>query len=212
MATLMFLIIGDLVSVLVVMIVLNLLSISYNSLTIAAKDTSPNRNWMIYISSGKKAISGLWLIFMLFGVGSILYSFYAQWDPHIGDFVSKDDFFMKLENIEAADKLDQYYDCSSVDLGMGWKFITLDYYISARNKTRPVSMVAGDLTDENGISYSNYYDDCLPKDEYYYRQEIPDNKFGKLVYRIPLNAVPGMISLSLNSTQIEISLHKRQLL
>jgi hypothetical protein len=199
-------------SVLIFIIVSNFLNISYNSLTIAIIDKSPTRGWMIYAGKGKTVIYGLLLTISLFSFGSMLYSTYAQWDPHIGEFVNRDGFYMSLDKLEATDQLDNNYVCNSLDAGVGWKFITVDYYIKSKNETRTISMLAGQLTDENGISYSNYYNECLSKEEYYYRQEIPDYKFGKLVYRLPLNAVPGKLNLMLNSTQVEISLHKRQFL
>ncbi|MGE4380277.1 MAG: hypothetical protein AB7E62_04930, partial [Methanothrix sp.] len=212
--TLTVLIIGVIVSILFFMIASNLLNIAYNLLIIAIKDTSPNRDWTIYIDQGKNAISLLFIPLFLFGLGAMVYSLYAQWNPHIGEMIYRDNVMMEVREIEAIDKLYPYYDCELV-AGTGWKFIILNYYISHINNTNHATeMRAGNLVDENGISYSNYYKDCLPKDEYYYIQKINRSMFGKLLYRIPLNAVPGKISFHTNSTSTprERSLQERPLL
>lgn len=67
--TLTVLIIGVIVSILFFMIASNLLNIAYNLLIIAIKDTSPNRDWTIYIDQGKNAISLLFIPLFLFGLG-----------------------------------------------------------------------------------------------------------------------------------------------
>ena len=212
-ATLFCLIIGCLISFLAILVVLNLLSFAYNSLIIAMKGTLPNRDWMIYISLGIIAVKGVLLIPILFGLGSMFYMNYVQWDPHIGDMTYRDNFHIQVKNIQATDKLNPDYECE-LEAGTGWKFIVLDYYISLINETKPAEMRAYSLVDEKGISYSNYYKDCIPKDEYYYIQEIKGSKFGKLLYRIPLDAVPRSISFHINGTQtpVEISLNERGLL
>jgi hypothetical protein len=213
---LMFLILGCLVSVLVFVIISNFLSLAYNSLTNAITGAWPNRDWVVYIGLGRNAFYGLWAVVILFSVGAMLYGTYILWDPHIGEWVSKDDLVdLKIENIVSTDELEKYHDCDNV-AGTVWKFIILDYYISAQNKTKPISMTAGDIVDENDISYSNYYNDCLPK-EYYYRLDPTFWNHGKLVYKIPINAVPGKIRFSVYSntsefTSVEISLHRRRLL
>lgn len=101
--------------------------------------------------------------------------------------ILKDDFFLKLDNIEATDHME--YGCNDSDTSIsGWKFVILRYYINNTGK-EPIHILPGSLVDENGVSYSNFDSDCLTKnDDFDYSKDVPpmpkeNIKFGNLVYK-----------------------------
>lgn len=150
--------------------------------------------------------------FIIIGAIGLVYTEYRTWDSHLGDYTVKDNYTFSLQYISATDKL---YDCD-VDTGSGWKFVVLRYYVNNTGK-EPIGIWPGSIVDENGVSYSNYESECLPKDDYNgydYSKDIPaqDYRFGNFAYRIPTNAIPAKITVMVNGDFITISLHKRQFL
>ncbi|VVB63786.1 Uncharacterised protein [uncultured archaeon] len=196
----------------------------YNLLATAIEGLHSNRDRMSDLFN--KIAEPFWMILRIsiaLAILLMIYSTYAQWYPHMGERTHIGDprdgqIYFAVDTIKATDRLNSS-DCFDVIAGEGWKFITLlyqAYHYSAYNVTEvaPVTMKALKLTDKNGIGYSPYYNNCLPKEEYYYQQET-DGDWRRLVYKVPTNAIPDKVEFffanptSNKNISTTISLHMR---
>jgi hypothetical protein len=196
-------------SVLYIALSLLLLAFAYPFLASAIKGSPLDGEFVRQVGSRLFSIIAPIIVMVVIG---LIFAEYRTWDPHLGDYTVKDNYTFSLQYISATDKL---YDCN-VDTGSGWKFVVLRYYVNNTGK-EPIGIWPGSIVDENGVSYSNYESECLPKDDYNgydYSKDIPaqDYRFGNFAYRVPTNAIPAKLSVMVNGDFVTISLHKRQFL
>ncbi len=131
--------------------------------------------------------------------------YYMNSNPHLGSFTHRDDYVVSIQNIMSTDKI---YDCEA---GSGWKFVTLHYYLN-NTGTEPIHIMPLRLEDDNGISYNDYESECLTDEDFDYSKEIPANDFkiGDFVYKLPSNAIPAEVVVSVKWDFLTVSLHKRK--
>jgi len=138
---------------------------------------------------------------------------YTAWDPHLSEKIKKDNFDFAITGIKAADHIE--YGCDDFKNNInGWKFLILDYSIYNKGEN-PIFILPELLVDENGIGYSNFDKDCPTKNyNFDYERSVPENSYrsGSIVYKIPINAIPAKVSMSISGTNppISISLHHRR--
>lgn len=185
---------------------------SYYFLNSAIKGVPLNPDTIKYIK-----YPGYFVILVAFLFGMIYAgSQYRTWNPHIGEYIEKNNVTFQLTQLGVSDQLDfsNYaygkfnYACNDpkINATPGWKFLVYLYWINNKGNDSAY-MSPSTIVDGSGAKYTEFNSECFKSPK-----TIPanDSDFGMIFFKIPMEATPTEFFTSINFWDlIKISLHKR---